>query len=259
METCIYSVGFASLTMSIRVLQPFSSASTMICMHSADSDIPLHRFRDRQSAGRELARVLGKMKLSGQLLVLGVPRGGVPVAFEVAQALGAPLDVMVVRKIGAPSQPELAIGAVASGGIVVHEPEAVSYLAISEALFQRLLQHERVELERRERAYRADRPVLQLHGRTVILVDDGLATGTTMLAAVRATRSGGAASVIVAAPVASNEAVALLRPAADRLLVLQTPPHFFAVGEWYDHFEQTSDEEVQTLLEDSHVQPSGTA
>lgn len=215
-----------------------------------------HRFRDRQSAGRELAEALGKLKLSGELLVLGLPRGGVPVAYEVAQALDAPLDVLVVRKIGAPSQPELAIGAIASGGIVVHEPEAASYLDIRERVFQRLVQQERVELERRERAYRGGRPPLQLQGRTVILVDDGLATGTTMLAAVRAARIGGAASVLVAAPVASNEAVALVRPAADQMLVLQTPPYFFAVGEWYEHFDQTSDEEVQALLKDSHVERS---
>ena len=119
------------------------------------------RFRDRQSAGRALAQALEKINLGGQVLVLGLPRGGVPVAYEVAQALGAPLDVLVVRKIGAPSQPELAIGAIASGGIVVHEPEAISYLAIPETLFQRLLQQERVELERREHAYRAGRPPLR--------------------------------------------------------------------------------------------------
>lgn len=230
----------------------------MASMHSTHSNV-LRRFRDRQSAGRELAQALCKLKLSGELLVLGLPRGGVPVAYEVAQSLGAPLNVLVVRKIGAPSQPELAIGAIASGGVVVREPEAASYLAIPEALFQRLLQNERVELERREHAYRAGRPPLQLQGRTVILVDDGLATGTTMLAALRATRAAGASMVVVAAPVASNEAVALLRPAADQMLVLQTPPYFFAVGEWYEHFDQTSDEEVQALLEDSHVQHFGRA
>lgn len=216
----------------------------------------LHRFRDRQTAGRELAQALLKIRLSGELLVLGVPRGGVPVAYEVAQALAAPLDVLVVRKIGAPSQPELAIGAIASGGILVREPETASHLAIPEALFQRQLQHERAELERRERVYRAGRPLLQLRERTVILVDDGLATGTTMLAAIRAVRLREAASVLVAAPVASNEAVELLRPAADQMLVLQTPPYFSAVGERYQRFEQTSDEEVQALLERSQVEQS---
>jgi predicted phosphoribosyltransferase len=242
--------------MYIRVLRPFGLVSTIACMQSVQFDDRPRRFHDRQSAGRELAQALQRLNLSGELLVLGVPRGGVPVAFEVAQALAAPLDVLVVRKIGAPSQPELAIGAIASGGIVVHEPEAVSYLAISESLFQRLLQHERVELERRERAYRGGRPPLHLQRRTVILVDDGLATGATMLAAVRAAQAAGAALVIVAAPVASKEAVALLRPAADQILVLQTPPYFFAVGEWYEHFEQTSDDEVQALLKESHVQHS---
>jgi len=241
--------------MYIRVLRPFGSISTMASMQPTQSSA-LRRFRDRQSAGRELAQALRQLKLSGKLLVLGLPRGGVPVAYEVARALDAPLDVLVVRKIGAPTQPELAIGAIASGGIVVREPEAASYLDIPETLFQRLLQRERVELERRERAYRAERPPLQLQERTVILVDDGLATGTTMLAGVRAARAGGAASVLVAAPVASREAVALVRPLANQMVVLQTPPYFFAVGEWYEHFEQTSDAEVQALLEESHVRCS---
>lgn len=229
---------------------------TMTRMYSTPPESALHRFRDRRSAGRELALALRKLKLSGQLLVLGIPRGGVPVAYEVAQALGAPLDVLLVRKIGAPSQPELAIGAVASGGIVVRETEAASYLHIDSPLFLRLLQRERTELDRRERAYRGGRGPLQLQERTVILVDDGLATGTTALAAIRATRSAGAASVIVAAPVASNEAVELLRPEASQVIILQTPPYFSAVGEWYQHFEQTTDEEVQALLKYSQL-PSG--
>jgi len=207
-----------------------------------------HRFSDRRSAGRELAHPLRAANLPTNLLVLGLPRGGVPVAYEVAQTLNAPLDVLIVRKIGAPFQPELAIGAIASGGIVVRDAEAADYLDISDATFQRLLQRERVELERRESSYRHGRAPLQLQGKTVILVDDGLATGTTMVSAVRAARAAGAASVIVAAPVASTEAMALLRPEADQLVVLQVPPHFLAVGEWYQHFDQTGDEEVRELL-----------
>jgi predicted phosphoribosyltransferase len=227
----------------------------MVAMHPAQFHTP-RRFHDRQSAGRELARAVRELELAGELLVLGLPRGGVPVAYEVARALGAPLDVLVVRKIGAPSQPELAIGAIASGGIVVREPETASYLAIPETVFQRLLQHERAELVRRERLYRAGRPPLQLQQRTVILVDDGLATGATMVAGLRAARAAGAAAVLAAAPVASSEAVALVRAIADQVLVLQTPRHFYAVGEWYEHFEQTSDQEVQALLQDSHLQRS---
>jgi putative phosphoribosyl transferase len=207
-----------------------------------------HRFSDRRSAGRELVQALQRVNLPADLLVLGLPRGGVPVAYEVAQALRAPLDVLIVRKIGAPFEPELAIGAIASGGIVVHEAEALQSLEISDTTFQQLLQRERVELERREQSYRQGRASPQLQGKAVILVDDGLATGTTMLSAVRAARAGGAASVIVAAPVASTEAMALLRPETDQLVVLQVPPRFLAVGEWYRRFDQTEDEEVQALL-----------
>ena len=206
------------------------------------------RFADRRSAGRELAHTLQAVSLPGDLLVLGLPRGGVPVAYEIAHTLHAPLDALIVRKIGAPSQPELAIGALASGNVVVREAEATLYLNISEATFQELLQRERVELERRERCYRHGRAPLQLQEKAVILVDDGLATGTTMLAAVRAARAAGSTCVIVAAPVASSEAMALLRPEADQLVVLHVPPHFLAVGEWYRSFDQTSDDEVQALL-----------
>jgi putative phosphoribosyl transferase len=209
---------------------------------------PLHRFHDRHSAGHELARALESMRLPPNVLVLGLPRGGVPVADEVARKLHAPLDVLIVRKIGAPFQPELAIGAVASGNVVVRDPRAAHELDIPEATFQQLLQRERLELERRERSYRADRGPLRLRGRAVVLVDDGLATGTTMLSAVRAVRAAGAASIIVAAPVASTEAIALIQPEADQLVVLQTPPYFLAVGEWYEQFDQTSDDEVKALL-----------
>ena len=204
-------------------------------------------FADRATAGAELARAVVARKLKPPIVVLGLPRGGVPVASEVARALHAPLDVMVVRKIGMPGQPELAMGAIASGGILVRDPRLSS--AAGDERFERVVQRERAELERRESAYRAGLPPLDLGKRTVVLVDDGLATGSTMLAAVRAARKAGAASVVVAAPVASDEAAALLGAEADEVVILQTPAFLLAIGEWYEQFEQLEDEEVQRLLQ----------
>jgi predicted phosphoribosyltransferase len=182
------------------------------------------------------------------VLVLGLPRGGVPVALEVARALDAPLDVMVVRKIGMPGQPEFAIGAIASGGIVVRQLEGAPRYAGLEAQFEQLVRRERVELERRELAYRGDAPPLELQDRTVVLVDDGLATGATMMAALRAARQAGAARVVVAAPVASEEAAAMLGDEADQVAILQTPAFLVAIGEWYERFDQLEDDEVRALL-----------
>jgi putative phosphoribosyl transferase len=187
--------------------------------------------------------------LQPPVLVLALPRGGVPVAYEVARALEAPLDVMLVRKIGMPGQPELAIGAVASGNIVVHERTIEQEMpGIAEA-FDRIAAEERRELLRREQVYRAGLAPLALEGKTVVLVDDGLATGSTMLAAVRAARAAGAAAIVVAAPVASPEAVQLLAAEADGIVILQIPTMLFAIGEWYERFEQLEDEEVCRLLE----------
>lgn len=208
-----------------------------------------HVFADRTAAGAELARELQRRSLKQPLLVLGLPRGGVPVAYEVARALGAPLDVMLVRKIGMPGQPELAIGAIASGNIVVHEPRVAEYAPEITGAFDRLLIEERRELERREKIYRAGLGSLDLKGKTVILVDDGLATGSTMLAALRAARQAGAAAIVVAAPVASAEAAALVGGEADSVVILQTPPMLFSIGEWYARFEQLADAEVTSLLE----------
>lgn len=209
----------------------------------------MHAFPDRATAGRELARALAERHLQGPLLVLGLPRGGVPVAYEVARALKAPLDVMVVRKVGMPGQPELAIGAIASGDITVRaESEALYALDLP---FEQLAQRERAELERRERAYRANAPPIDAKGKNVILVDDGLATGATMLAAARAARKLGAAAVIVAAPVASHEAVALTGAEADDVVVLITPALLFSISQWYDRFEQVSDAEVRALLQEA--------
>ncbi len=205
-------------------------------------------FSNRAAAGRDLAGVVKKLHLKGEVLVLGLPRGGVPVAFEVARALAAPLDVLCVRKIGMPGQPECAIGAVAVGNVLVRTDEAS---LISEAAFNGLAARECVELERRARAYRAGRPPLVLAGKQVILVDDGLATGTTMRAAVQSARQGGAASVTVAVPVASRYAASMCADEADQLCCLQTPRNFQAVGQFFADFSQTSDADVLELLREA--------
>jgi predicted phosphoribosyltransferase len=205
-------------------------------------------YGDRRAAGRALAEAVAAQRPAPPVLVLGLPRGGVPVAYEVARALHAPLDVLMVRKLGLPSQPELAIGAVASGGIVVHESAVERHFSVSPEVFQHLIEREQRELERREQLYRAGQPLLELHGKHVILVDDGIATGATMLAAVRAARRAGAISVMVAAPVASVEAVTTLEREADRIVVLQCPEFFYAIGQWYQRFEQLEDQTVCNLL-----------
>jgi len=205
-------------------------------------------FTDRATAGVALAKKLLKQHFQPPVLVLGLPRGGVPVAYEVARLMNAPLDVMLVRKVGMPGQPELAIGAVASGNITVHEPRMAAEIPEFERMFERLAQEQRHELDRRERLYRGGRPPLELHGKTVILVDDGLATGSTMLAAVRAAREAGAATIVVAAPVASAEATELVAPEADHVIILQTPWQMSAIGSWYEDFEQLEDRTVCELL-----------
>lgn len=203
-------------------------------------------FADRRHAGLELAEAVSKQGLRQPLVVLGLPRGGVPVAFAVAQALHAPLDVLPVRKIGLPGQPELAIGAVASGDVTVQQMPAG--LELDPARFAALAEAERLELRRRERLYRDGRRALDLTNKAVVIVDDGLATGATMLAAVRAARQAGAAMVVAAAPVASDEAVELLRGACDAVVILQIPRFLHAVGAWYVDFSQVEDSEVRRLL-----------
>ena len=222
-------------------------------------DVQNRVFADRREAGIELAHAVVKRKLRAPMLVLGLPRGGVPVAHEVAKELRAPLDVMIVRKIGMPGQPELAIGAIASGNVIVRERHTSSYLAGRGINFEQLVERERAELERRERSYRAGLPPLDLKGRTAILVDDGLATGSTMLAALRASRQAGAASVVVAAPVASREAHALVKSEADDVVILQTPEFLYAIGEWYRRFDQVEDTEVCSLLAASRKVIPGTS
>jgi len=206
------------------------------------------RFKDRTAAGVALARELEQRHLKPPLLVLGLPRGGVAVAYEVARELNAPLDVMLVRKIGMPGQPELAIGAIASGNIVVREARIEQNMPELTETFETLVGAERRELERRERVFRAGRPPLALKDKTVILVDDGIATGSTMLAAVRAARQAGATAIVAAAPVTSAEALGLIRAEADEVVVVQVPRLLFAIGEWYEQFEQLEDTEVSRLL-----------
>lgn len=206
------------------------------------------RFADRVEAGRVLAEHLSSYR--GALgVVLGLPRGGVPVAYEVARALDLPLDVLVVRKLGLPGHEELAIGAIASGGVVVYNEPIVRALAIPDSVLRRVVAREQRELDRRERAYRGERPPRSLAHATVILVDDGLATGATMRAAVRAVRQRGPAKVVVAAPVGAAESCGDLAAEADEVVCAATPEPFHAVGLWYDAFTQTSDDEVRDLLE----------
>jgi len=212
-------------------------------------------FRDRTHAGQVLAEKLQEYAGRPDVLVLGLPRGGVPVAYEVARALRAPLDVFIVRKLGAPGQPELAIGAIASGGVRVLNPEIIRVLGISEREIEELTARERLEIEHRERLYRGDRPPLEVAGRTIILVDDGLATGSTMRAAAAALRRGGPAKIVVAVPVAAQATCEVLAAEVEQVICTTTPEPFFAVGQWYDQFTQTTDEEVRELLAASTSQP----
>lgn len=206
-------------------------------------------FADRSDAGRRLAARLYDLRGDDDLLVLALPRGGVPVAYEIARELRAPLDVLVVRKLGVPFQPELAMGAIASGGAIHLNDEVVRLAGVDGVQLTTVIQRERAELERREAAYRGQRPPPQMQGRTVIVVDDGIATGASMLAALAALRPLKPAALICAVPVAPPEAAARLAGAADRFVCLLTPPDFSAVGQFYARFEQTTDAEVRTLLE----------
>jgi len=204
-------------------------------------------FADRREAGRALAGALSGWTGNPDVLVLALPRGGVPVAWEVARALGAPLDVMVVRKLGYPGHEEYAMGAIASGGVRVMNEDPAS-LPVSEHAIAAAVTRERVELERREQLYRAGRPAPVLRDRVLILVDDGLATGATMKAAVLAARAGDPRRIVVAVPVASRQAAQIAGTVADELVCLHMPEHFRAVSVWYRDFNQTGDEEVCRLL-----------
>lgn len=205
-------------------------------------------FADRADAGRRLAEALTSYYGRHDLLVLGLPRGGVAVAREVAHRLDAPLDVLVVRKLGVPGHEELAMGAVASGGLVVFNDEVLRALRLPPDAIESVLARETAEAARREQRYRDARPFPDLHGRTVILVDDGLATGATMHTAVRAVRRHEPAGTVVAVPVAASATLVVLRPEVNDLICLSSPEPFYGVGQWYEDFRQTTDDEVCELL-----------
>jgi predicted phosphoribosyltransferase len=205
-------------------------------------------FRNRRDAGRVLAERLRHYAGRPDVLVLALPRGGVPVGYEVAHALGAPLDVFLVRKLGVPGHEELAMGAIASGNVRVLNPDVISMLHIPPHVIDDIAAHEEVELRRREREYRGDRPPLDARGRVVILVDDGLATGATMRAAAASLRRHGVARIVVTVPVAAEETCEALRPEVDEMICAATPQPFYAVGAWYEDFSQTDDAEVRALL-----------
>jgi putative phosphoribosyl transferase len=206
------------------------------------------RFRDRHDAGRRLAVSLGDYAGRRDVLVLALPRGGVPVAFEVARALGAPLDIFLVRKLGVPGHRELAMGAIATGGVRVLNLEVVRGLGIPPEAVEAVAASEQEELARRDRAYRGQRPAPHIQGRIVILVDDGLATGATMRAAVAAVRRLDPARIVVAVPTAAPETCEMLRTEVDDIVCAETPEPFVAVGLWYEDFAETTDDEVRGLL-----------
>ena len=212
------------------------------------TDVMGSLLRDRPEAGKRLARELMRYATRSDVLVLALPRGGVPVGFEVARALGVPLDVFVVRKLGMPFHEELAMGAIASGGAQLLNEEVIQTYAISEDEIDRVIESETRELERRERLYRGDRPFPTLKDRIVILVDDGLATGSTMRAAVMALREEAPARIVVAIPVGAKDTCQEFQDVADEIVCLQTPEPFDSVGLWYQNFSQTSDREVHDLL-----------
>lgn len=211
------------------------------------------KFKDRTEAGQVLARKLAAYANHEDVVVLALPRGGVPVAFEIATALNVPLDVFLVRKLGVPGQSELAMGAIANGGVRVLNQDIVRSLRLSDAVIDKVAAQEQQELERRERLYRDDRPLPLLHERTVIIVDDGLATGATMRAAIEAIRQQQPARIVVAVPISSPETCRDLAVEVDEIICVETPQPFCSVGLWYEDFPQTTDEEVRNLLKQAQT------
>lgn len=209
-------------------------------------------FADRHSAGEELGRAVARLEPE-EPVVLGLPRGGVPVAYEVARELGCPLDVLVVRKIGVPMQPELAMGSVGEGGVVVRNEDVIQIAGVHDEAFERVLESEKEELESRLRMYRSEAPPIDVEGRTVIVVDDGLATGSTARAALQVLKERDAREIWLAVPVAPSDTAEDMASIADRVVTLQTPRRFGAVGAWYRDFSQTSDQEVRSLLSRSRL------
>lgn len=211
-------------------------------------------FKDRRDAGKKLAEQLSAYEGRSDVIVLALPRGGVPVAYEVAQTLDVPLDIFIVRKLGLPGHEELAIGAIASGGVRVLNDDIIRTLKIPERVIDTVAGRELRELERRERAYRGDRPAPEVRNRAVILIDDGLATGASMRAAVAGLRALHPAKIVVAVPTAAPETCAALEPEVDQIVCAMTPEPFYGVGRWYEDFSQTTDEEVRMLLEQANRQ-----
>jgi predicted phosphoribosyltransferase len=207
------------------------------------------RFRDRAHAGRFLGEQLGKYAERSDVIVVGLPRGGVPVAYEIARTLGLPMDIFLVRKLGVPGREELAMGAIGSGGVTVINHEVTDMLGITQPVIDAAAARERQEIERRDLMYRGGRPVPDFSGKTVIVTDDGLATGSTMLAAVRALRRQGVDRIVAAVPVAAPETCAAVAAEVDEIVCAMRPHGFTAVSLWYDDFSQTTDREVQDLLE----------
>jgi len=212
-------------------------------------------FLDRRDAGQILAQELAEYANRPDVIVLALPRGGVPVAYEVARALHAPLDIFLVRKLGLPGHEELAMGAIASGGVRVLNQDLIQALNIPGWVIDGVAEQEQQELERRERAYRGDRPRPDVRGKTVILIDDGLATGASMRAAVASLREQGPARIIVAVPTASPETCEEFKAEVDQIVCATTPQPFLGVGAWYEDFSQTTDEEVRRLLEQAKQEP----
>jgi putative phosphoribosyl transferase len=219
------------------------------------------RFRNRQDAGRHLAGIVARAHMDGtRTVVAGLPRGGVPVAFEVARGLGAPLDVIVVRKLGVPFQPELAMGAIGEGGVHVENEDVARSAALGAFDVDDTVRRERVELDRRAAYYRGDRPRLDLSDRCAVVIDDGVATGSTARAACAVARAHGADRVVLAAPVVSRPALRSVADVCDAIVYVAAPDPFFAVGEWYEDFSQTTDDEVVDLLRRAaeHTHDAGT-
>jgi len=211
------------------------------------------QFRNRREAGRLLAPLLRHFASRRDVVVLALPRGGVPIAYEVAVAIGAPLDVFTVRKLGVPGYAEFAMGAIGSGGVYVLNSEAIDALHISRADVAGVMERERRELKRREHLYRDSRPYPKLEGKAVILIDDGIATGASMIVAVKALRQRGPSKIVVAVPVAPLETCSALREHADEVICYETPEPFGGVGAWYEDFSQVTDEEVRALLDQASL------
>ncbi len=210
------------------------------------------QFKDRRAAGRRLAEALQMYVGHADLLVFALPRGGVPVGYEVARALGAELDVLIVRKLGLPTQPELAMGAISSGDALFLNEQIIKLAGIKPNQIEEVLEQERLELARRETLYRGSRPIARIEGRTVIVVDDGIATGASMRAAILALRGKKPERIIIAVPVAPADARERFRDIADEFISVLSPRDFQAVGQFYEDFSATEDDEVRTLLADAH-------